>query len=366
MVEKKLNFNQPILSVRKYSHIVDQREGFPIIHRLSHHRPEHNSDPVRNPGSVPFQWEQIPGRPKEEILAQSQDYVRPFVWEQIPGRQEEEILTQSHNCARPPFVSPESPPRVEALRETSSDSDASSEPVVDLGVRQREHERRKVVYQEKSIVLHCRPSFRRGGSDRHENAIRVSCLMPRAFLKSTVSSLNPVPEMSRAHVMTFPGGRTLCESAVSGSSTEGENEVTSREARYDQQQHRAFLVEARRKKSFRTLQELLDADDAARTVENSESDVKSGEMKMNEDSESDSKSDHDSSSEDDIRVAVNKAAGNARKQLARESDAPPPPPPPPLPKSPSDSWLSRTLSSTSVRKARSSVFMSRFSNKYYY
>ncbi|KAG6407093.1 hypothetical protein SASPL_130075 [Salvia splendens] len=396
MVEKKLNFNQPILSARKHSHkvtshIVDQREGFPVIHRLPPHRPE-NSDHVGNPVSVPFQWEQIPGRPKEEILAQSHDYARPFVWEQIPGRPKEDILTQSHDYARPsvweqipgqskedilaqsynyarPFVSTEPPCRVEALRETSSDSDASSEPVVgeihDLGVRQREHERRKVVYQDKSIVLHCKPSFKRGGSGQHENVIRVSCLMPRAFLKSSVCSLSPVPAMSRAHVMTFPGSRMLCESAVPGSSTDSENEVTSREARGYQQQHWPFHVEAPRKKSLRTLRELLDADDAARIVENSESYVKtSGEMKMNGESASDSESDQDSSGEEDIRTAVNEAAENARKRLPREGDAPPPPPPP-LPKSPSDSWLSRTLSFTSVRKTRSSVFTSRLSNKYY-
>ncbi|KAG6404927.1 hypothetical protein SASPL_132504 [Salvia splendens] len=376
MVEKKLNFNQPILSVRKHSHkvtshIVGQREGFPVIHRLPPHRPEQSfcSRPVGNPVSVPFQWEQIPGRPKEEILAQSNDYARPFVWEQIPGQPKEDILAQSYNYARP-SVSPEPLVGVEALRQTSSDSDASSESIVDdLGVRQREHERRKVVYQEKSIVLHCRPSFKRGGSDQHENVIRVSCLMPRAFLKSSVCSLSPVPAMSRAHAMTFPGSRMLCESAVSGSSTDSENEVMSRKARGYQQRYMPFLVEAPHKKSLRTLRELLDADDAARIVENSESYVKtSGVMKINEDSYSDSDSDHDLSSEDDIRTAVNEAAENARKRIAREGEAPPPPPPPPpppLPKSPSDSWLSRTLSSTSVGKARSSVFMSRLSNKYY-
>lgn len=76
-------------------------------------------------------------------------------------------------------------------------------------------------------------------------------------------------------------------------------------------------------------------------------------------------SDQDSSSEEDmIRVAVNKAAKNAKQQLSRAKTlgyaqelgvAPPP-----LPESPSDSWLFRTVS---AKKASSSTSITRFTKK---
>ncbi|XP_047943910.1 uncharacterized protein LOC125190613 [Salvia hispanica] len=341
MVEKKLNFNQPILSVRKYSpkgglNIVDKREGLTIIHWLPTRRPEANSGPMSNPGSVPFLWEQSPGRPKEEILA------------------------QSHNCASPSF-------------------DASSEPDVHEGngsganslVLQRDEERGRVVDEEKAVALHCKPSSERGGSEQRENVITVCCLLPRSRLRSSVCSLNPVPAISRA--MTFPITRMLSESALSGSSTDSESEVisspvlchkgniASKLGESDEKRH--GLEEAPGKQSFRTLQELL-ADDAVRIVERGDDVKTSNETKMIEDSGSGSgsESDQDPSSEDSIRLAVNKAAEEARMRLTREGVAPPPPQPP-LPASPSDSWLSRTLAPASARKASSSALASRFSSK---
>ncbi|KAG6419455.1 hypothetical protein SASPL_121677 [Salvia splendens] len=328
MVEKKLNFNQPILSVRKYSpkgglNIVDKREGLTIIHWLPPHRPEANSGPTSNPGSVPFLWEQSPGRPKEEILA------------------------QSHNCASPSF-------------------DASSEPDVHEGdgsganalVLQRYAERGRVVDQEKEAAPHRKDSFEREGSEQHENVITVCCLLPRSRLRSSVCSLNPVPAISR--VMTFPVSRMLSESALSGSSTDSESEYAviqaSKLGESDEKRH--GLEEAPGKQSFRTLQELL-ADDAVRTVQRGDDVKTSNETKMIEDSGSES--DQDTSSEDNIRLAINKAAEEARMRLTREGVAPPPPQPP-LPASPSDSWLSRTLAPASAKKASSSALASRFSS----
>ncbi|KAG6416854.1 hypothetical protein SASPL_124295 [Salvia splendens] len=333
MVEKKLNFNQPILSVRKYSpkgglNIVDKREGLTIIHWLAPRRPEANSGPMSNPGSVPFPWEQSPGRPKEEILAQSQ------------------------NCASPSF-------------------DASSEPDVHEGdgsgantlVLQRDAERGRVVDQEKAVVLHCKPSFEREeGSEQHENVITVCCLLPRSRLRSSACSLNPVPAISR--VMTFPVSRMLSESVMSGSSTDSESEYAviqaSKLSESDEKRHWSLLEETPGKQSYRTLQELL-ADDAVKIVERGDDVKTSNETKMIEDSGLGSESDQDTSSEDNIRLAVNKAAEEARMRLSREGVAPPPQPP--LPASPSDSWLSRTLAPSSARKASSSALATRFSSK---
>lgn len=140
----------------------------------------------------------------------------------------------------------------------------------------------------------------------------------------------------------------------------------------------AFLEETPSKTNFVTLEELLLADkewpkekknyiDTVEKVEREdggESDIiKTGdEMKMIEDSDSDR--DRSGDEEEDIRVAVRKAAENARKkqQLSRATTLGSVVPTPPLPRSPSDSWLFRTLSSASTRKASSSTLMSRFSS----
>lgn len=73
MEEKQLDFNAPLLSVRRFtstaaSNTEDnmrvekfQRKKFP----LASYKPELKSGPLRNPGAVPFVWEQIPGRPKD-------------------------------------------------------------------------------------------------------------------------------------------------------------------------------------------------------------------------------------------------------------------------------------------------------------
>eukprot|EP00268_Persea_americana_P040062 TRINITY_DN3973_c0_g1_i2.p1 TRINITY_DN3973_c0_g1~~TRINITY_DN3973_c0_g1_i2.p1 ORF type:complete len:708 (-),score=159.26 TRINITY_DN3973_c0_g1_i2:574-2697(-) len=73
MEEKQLNFNAPLLSVRRFastagSNIEDNRrvEKFqPKRPPLGSYKPELKSGPVRHPGAVPFEWEQIPGRPKD-------------------------------------------------------------------------------------------------------------------------------------------------------------------------------------------------------------------------------------------------------------------------------------------------------------
>lgn len=143
-----------------------------------------------------------------------------------------------------------------------------------------------------------------------------------------------------------------------------------------------FLEETPGKKGFVTLQELLLADkewpkekaiylETVKKVEredgNDEGDVKTNdETKMVEEADSDSDTHQEwSSEEEDIRVAINKAAENARKkqQLSRATTIGSDVPTPPLPRSPSDSWLFRTLSSTSTKKASTSTMMSRFSNK---
>lgn len=92
MEDKKLNFNQPLLSVRRYAPALtsqksDQRKAEnsrPLIPRLPAYRSELKSGPIRNPGAVPFVWEQTPGQPKEEIKAQTQNCDRPPIAPKLP------------------------------------------------------------------------------------------------------------------------------------------------------------------------------------------------------------------------------------------------------------------------------------------
>ncbi|KAL6561633.1 hypothetical protein OROMI_017234 [Orobanche minor] len=73
--DNKLNFDQPILSVRRYVPRLSWRrceerktdDYQPVIPQLHPHRSELKSGPVRNPGAVPFVWEQSPGQPKQDM-----------------------------------------------------------------------------------------------------------------------------------------------------------------------------------------------------------------------------------------------------------------------------------------------------------
>lgn len=91
MEEKQLNFNRPLLSLRRFPSTVStetdekKRTGksLPNVRRLPCYRPELKSGPVRIPGTVPFVWEQYPGRPKAESHAQTRS---PIIPKPPPGR----------------------------------------------------------------------------------------------------------------------------------------------------------------------------------------------------------------------------------------------------------------------------------------
>ncbi|KAJ8761064.1 hypothetical protein K2173_000743 [Erythroxylum novogranatense] len=82
MAERKLNFNVPLLSVRRYStptKSTDEAKGKKIDNPLQNRRYtipsykcELNLDQVTEPVAVPFQWEHIPGRPKDGSALESE------------------------------------------------------------------------------------------------------------------------------------------------------------------------------------------------------------------------------------------------------------------------------------------------------
>lgn len=98
MEEKQLDFNQPLLSVRKFGAVVSTTEEenkrkpdktLPGVPSLPVYRSELKSGPVRNPGTVPFIWEQTPGKPKDESKPpqnQAIEWHHPLAPKLPPGR----------------------------------------------------------------------------------------------------------------------------------------------------------------------------------------------------------------------------------------------------------------------------------------
>ncbi|KAF7146492.1 hypothetical protein RHSIM_Rhsim04G0074600 [Rhododendron simsii] len=93
MEEKQLNFNRPLLSLRRFPSTVStetdekKRTGksLPNVRRIPCYRPELKSGPVRIPGTVPFVWEQYPGRPKAKAESHTQTR-SPIIPKPPPGR----------------------------------------------------------------------------------------------------------------------------------------------------------------------------------------------------------------------------------------------------------------------------------------
>ncbi|KAL9842586.1 hypothetical protein AtNW77_Chr2g0250921 [Arabidopsis thaliana] len=74
MEEKQLDFNRPLISIRRPTQTSESesktRSFDSVTNMIPPSPPVYKSDiksgPVRNPGTVPFQWEHKPGKPKDE------------------------------------------------------------------------------------------------------------------------------------------------------------------------------------------------------------------------------------------------------------------------------------------------------------
>lgn len=95
MEEKQLNFNAPLLSVRRLTSTAslateDNKRADNFLSKkpsLPPHKSYLKSGPVRNPGAVPFMWEQIPGKPKDGSLPHQEALeLPPLVPMLPPGR----------------------------------------------------------------------------------------------------------------------------------------------------------------------------------------------------------------------------------------------------------------------------------------
>ncbi|XP_042475970.1 uncharacterized protein LOC122057777 [Macadamia integrifolia] len=112
MEEKQLDFNAPLLSVRRYSSFSSfsstsaSSEGNdceriensrPKMPSLPFYKPDINSGPIKNSGSVPFLWEQTPGRPKDGEGARAQPTKRPPLAPKLPPGRVLDVRQQSVN-----------------------------------------------------------------------------------------------------------------------------------------------------------------------------------------------------------------------------------------------------------------------------
>ncbi|XP_073030484.1 uncharacterized protein [Primulina eburnea] len=63
---------------------VKQVSSVPVRPHLPSYRSELKSGPIRNPGAVPFQWEQTPGQPKEVSKQETRNHPRPPIAPKLP------------------------------------------------------------------------------------------------------------------------------------------------------------------------------------------------------------------------------------------------------------------------------------------
>ncbi|KAF3622271.1 putative 50S ribosomal protein L1-like [Capsicum annuum] len=92
MEDKQLNLNQPFLTVRRVSPTVasgrDETKktdySVPTVTHPPRYKSELKSGPVRNPGAVPFRWEQSPGKPKYESKRQIRALEKPPIAPRLP------------------------------------------------------------------------------------------------------------------------------------------------------------------------------------------------------------------------------------------------------------------------------------------
>ncbi|KAF9590205.1 hypothetical protein IFM89_031860 [Coptis chinensis] len=192
MEDKQLDFNAPLLSVRRFSSsAVSTTEGqnYKKIESSSRNRPyvppyyksDLKSGPMRNPGAVPFVWEQIPGRRKDG--EGSQDRLierRPIAPKLPPGR----ILEVKQQCA-----------------EKVSEEKITTRPQIDNGLpsRQKDLQRDANVSKfesSKEAMKAKRDSDSEEGDDAYEDALDTLSRTESFFYNCSISGISGLEDMS--------------------------------------------------------------------------------------------------------------------------------------------------------------------------
>nr|XP_043607830.1 uncharacterized protein LOC122579673 [Erigeron canadensis]XP_043607838.1 uncharacterized protein LOC122579673 [Erigeron canadensis] len=202
MEDKKLNFNRPLLSVRrvtskeKDSKKKNLNSSAPaVLHPSPSTKSDMHSGPLRDPGSVPFVWEQSPGKPKDERKTHKK---HPIVPKLPPGRlltkpqkQDVYIITNDDGGKGDLYVdATDISPRInEKPREVKK-------VVVNKG-----NEQPKLTYGPNFLQLNDDNGDKEDSEsdyDEHDNmSYKVCGLLPHfCFKGSSVGLLNPIPGLS--------------------------------------------------------------------------------------------------------------------------------------------------------------------------
>lgn len=91
MEQHKLDFDRPVLSVRRFGPTAAEAENKAKTdstqnkyHSIPFYKADLKSGPIRNPGTVPFVWEKTPGRPKYERKSVHQNSELPPIAPKLP------------------------------------------------------------------------------------------------------------------------------------------------------------------------------------------------------------------------------------------------------------------------------------------
>ncbi|KAJ1424614.1 hypothetical protein SESBI_11570 [Sesbania bispinosa] len=176
MEEKQLNFNQPLLSVRRFSSTVASEtdnkrktddNSLANLPALPPYKSELKSGPVRNAGTVPFVWEKIPGRPKDESKLQIETIEEPpLITPNLPPGRVSKIKQQDYQGTI-----------VTEMRTRSNVSNSQN-------VTKARHESSKEEFQEKEIT------DLDDGDETYQDALDTLSRTESFFMTCSVSDLS--------------------------------------------------------------------------------------------------------------------------------------------------------------------------------
>ncbi|KAI3744827.1 hypothetical protein L1987_57920 [Smallanthus sonchifolius] len=233
MGDKRLNLNRPLLSVRRFSPAAansqkDSRRknesSIPALLPSPSYKSELHSGPLRNPGTVPFVWEQIPGRPKHE----TKKHKPPIVPNLPPGRilkpkkQDSDIMTQGFYVEKGPVKDSfeRSKDSKKEISHSRNDNDNDNDDGV--GDISRENEKPQLTYG---------PNFLQFNDDDNEDdsdfdyavhgnmSYKFCGLLPHFCLRGSIGILNATPGLSvRTTRLPISSANKTCVGSSSASS----------------------------------------------------------------------------------------------------------------------------------------------------
>ncbi|XP_023741222.1 uncharacterized protein LOC111889321 [Lactuca sativa] len=213
MEDNQLNFNRPILSVRRFSSTVSSQKDSKRKNGISP-SPSYKSGSLRNPGSVPFVWEHTPGKPKDET--KTQKHIKYLVPKPPPGRISKPKKQESLEVKLTEFESSK-----ETKKESSDSRVMNEKPLEVKKVVNRENEKPQITYGPNFLQFTGDDSEEDSDFDydEHENtSYKVCGLLPHFCLKGSIGLLNPLPGLSmRTRLPISSANKTPSESSSASS-----------------------------------------------------------------------------------------------------------------------------------------------------